>query len=190
MPPPQFGTHERLSASRLAPRLALACAAIAITATLLLIGRGSDGRVRPVALTQITGVSYTVEATKAELNASAPGSPGHAVVRWFRAIQTGDHQALKRLTSPSELDRVGEGQLYQAAANIAAAIGRPLIESVRAYPGDVRAVRTLVLSYGDLGVTAAEAQTFNTTRSSGTWRVDDASYVIEASNALKPRDPR
>jgi hypothetical protein len=172
-------------------RAALLSTAIAITVSLTLIAFGVDGSVRPVALSQINGAPYVVTATQHEVDAAIPGTPRHAVASWFHAIQIGNHRALKRLTAPAELDRIGERHLYSAAAVIASALGRPLIESVRAYPGDVRAVRALILSYGNAGVKSAQARTFTTVRlRGGAWRVADASYVIEASNALRRDAPK
>jgi hypothetical protein len=110
--------------------------------------------------------------------AEKPGSPGRALLQWWRAIQFQDIRAVDELTDSSTAEQFGARRLTRLARKVGSGLGgvRILGADLR---GDEATIRALVLTFepGDRKADSTLPLSFILRRENGQWRYADRNYL-------------
>jgi hypothetical protein len=169
----------------------------ALLAAALLGGCGATHRSPSRSTPANTDTVPTVPATivspqlisDADVAATKPGSPAHAALAWFQALQFQDLQSLRTLTTAPALRGMSDAQLQSMLGLVGPAVGRPKITAVLNTPTG-RSVRMLLLYYQGRRAVQATPYTLSVERAGNSWLVSDIGLLQRIAAAITGRSQK
>jgi hypothetical protein len=173
-------THSgRASFARLAPLVAAAGSALACVVALAWGSADTSSMPPSVAVNRNLVQETDIDATRA-------GSPGRALLGWFRAVQLDDAAGVRNLTAPDALRALEPARLASDVHLVAPIFAKPQIVATRV-AGARAAVRVRLLSYepGRVKPVLSIPATIALVEVDGRWRMADLALVVNGARAVR-----
>jgi hypothetical protein len=153
--------------------------AAGLATSLIVLSCGGAHATAPITPPPAIGPAANL-VTVGDVSRTPRGSPQRMVLIWAQAIQFSDPRTVMQTYLPDEVAKVGAARIARAVRRIGPSLGRPQFVQTTLFGARRARVRAFLVSYDSTRrATAHEPVTFDLVRRGTTWRLEDATLLLD-----------